>query len=92
MAMILFIVIRRLFMDAEVWPVALGGLAYVYLWWVGILVFDLGFIWHRYVRQSVAIETLSAWNNGNDPPPKVALCLAGRGPRGPKELTMLEGS
>ena len=77
MGMILFIVIKRLLIGAEstpVWPVALGGLAYVYLWWLGILVFDLAFVWHRYVRQSVAIETLNAWTSGVDPQPKVTLC------------------
>jgi hypothetical protein len=78
-ALVLFIIINRLFLSPEstptpVWPIALAGLAYVYLWWLGILVFDLAFIWHRYVRHSVASETLNAWNTGNDPAPKVTLC------------------
>jgi hypothetical protein len=45
-----------------VWPVMLGGLAFVYSWWVGILTFDLAFLWHRYVRNNVAARTLHAWH------------------------------
>ena len=52
-----------------VWPVALAGLAFFYLWWLGILLFDLAFIWHRYIRYSVAVRTLSEWHRGLDARP-----------------------
>lgn len=55
------------------WPVALAGAAFLYLWWLGILVFDLAFIWHRYVRNAVAVDTLSAWAEGHDAWPTVTL-------------------
>jgi hypothetical protein len=48
------------------WPVVLAFLAYVYLWWLGVLVFDLTFIWHRYIRFSVATQALGAWHQGED--------------------------
>jgi hypothetical protein len=45
-----------------VWPLILGGAAFLYLWWLSILLFDLAFVWQRYVRQSVANETLRNWH------------------------------
>ena len=35
------------------WPLLLGGAAFIYLWWLATLLFDLGFVWHRYVRHAV---------------------------------------
>ncbi|WP_321797930.1 MFS transporter [Caballeronia sp. J97] len=43
------------------WPVVLGGAFFLYAWWLAILIFDLAFVWHRYVRNSVALDTLRAW-------------------------------
>jgi hypothetical protein len=72
--MVLAIVVGRLTQaDAPAWPVALAGLAFIYLWWLGILVFDLAFVWHRYIRSSVAMRTLSEWNAGQDAWPEVTL-------------------
>ena len=45
------------------WPVVLSGAAFLYLWWLATLVFDLSFIWHRYVRNSVANDRLREWNS-----------------------------
>jgi hypothetical protein len=59
--------------DAPVWPVVLAGLAFLYLWWLGILLFDLAFIWHRYIRNSVAVDTLGEWQRGRDAWPKVTM-------------------
>jgi hypothetical protein len=44
--------------EAKLWPVflALGG--FTYLWWLAALVFDLIFVWHVHVRQSVAMKRL----------------------------------
>jgi hypothetical protein len=44
--------------DRKLWPVALGGVAFVYLWWLAALLFDLVFVWHRYIRGSVATTVL----------------------------------
>jgi hypothetical protein len=35
------------------WPVVLSAAAYLYLWWLAIILFDLTFVWHRYIRQGV---------------------------------------
>lgn len=43
------------------WPAVLGAAGFLYLWWLGILIFDLAFVWHRYIRQSVAIKQLNKW-------------------------------
>jgi hypothetical protein len=43
------------------WPVLLGGAAFLYLWWLAALIFDLAFIWQRYVRNSVANDRLREW-------------------------------
>jgi len=47
--------------DMPVWPVLLAGAAFLYLWWLGILLFDLAFIWHRYIRHNIAVDTLAKW-------------------------------
>ncbi len=39
--------------DVSLWPFAIGGAFFFYLWWLGALVFDLSFVWQRYVRSSV---------------------------------------
>ena len=35
-----------------VWPVFLATAAFLYLWWLAALLFDLVFIWHLYIRHS----------------------------------------
>ena len=50
--------------DAPIWPVFIAGAGFLYLWWLGILVFDLAFMWHRYIRRSVAAENLWFWKEG----------------------------
>jgi hypothetical protein len=54
----------------EAWPLVLAGAAFLYLWWLGILTFDLAFVWHRYIRNSVALETLGYWYHGKEAKPK----------------------
>lgn len=58
---------------APVWQVVPAGLAFLYPWWLGILIFDLAFVWHRYIRNSVAVRTLSEWYRGQDAWPDVTL-------------------
>ncbi len=63
-AVVAFIVVWRLTdgtSHAEVWPVLLAGGVFLYAWWLGILLFDLTFVWHRYIRRAVAIRTLTHW-------------------------------
>jgi hypothetical protein len=28
----------------------IGGALFLYLWWLAVVMFDLIFVWHRYVR------------------------------------------
>jgi hypothetical protein len=42
------------------WPLVLASAAFIYLWWLSILIFDLVFVWHRYIRHSVAHDYLFA--------------------------------
>jgi hypothetical protein len=51
----------------RIWPVLLAGVAFLYLWWLSILLFDLAFVWHRYVRRSVANLRLQQWNSHGIP-------------------------
>lgn len=44
-----------------IWPVLLASAAFLYLWWIAVLLFDLSFVWHRYIRHSVGAETLQHW-------------------------------
>lgn len=44
-----------------VWPVALATAGFLYLWWLGALIFDLSFVWQRYVRGSVTNRRLRDW-------------------------------
>lgn len=56
-----------------VWPVLLAAAGFLYLWWLATLIFDLAFVWHRYVRRSVANQRLREWGpqelrrSGDDP-------------------------
>ncbi|OLL27226.1 MFS transporter [Burkholderia sp. SRS-W-2-2016] len=65
------VVIRMLDVtDKPLWPVVMAGAFFLYAWWLAILVFDLAFVWHRYVRYSVALDTLRSWRqNGEDAKP-----------------------
>ena len=68
------VLVRLLGGDAAnpTWPMLLAGAAFLYLWWLGILIFDLAFVWHRYIRNSVAIDTLRQWKHGRDAMPRSA--------------------
>jgi len=46
---------------------ALGGsIAFLYLWRLGMIVFDLAFVWHRYIRNGVSVRTLRDWRLERD--------------------------
>lgn len=42
----------------SIWPVLMAAAAFLYLWWLAILFFDLTFVWHRYIRRSVSIDRI----------------------------------
>lgn len=44
----------------------LACVPFVLLWWLGIILFDLAFVWHRYIREAVCVRTLRAWHNRKD--------------------------
>ncbi len=41
----------------NLWPMFPAGAVFLYLWWLVALLFDLTFVWHRYIRMSVPIFT-----------------------------------
>ncbi len=43
---------------APSWPMVMGAAAFLFLWRLAALVFDLIFIWHRYIRHSGAMTFL----------------------------------
>lgn len=45
----------------SVWPVLFSGAAFLYLWWLAALIFDLGFVWQRYIRNALSNDRLMAW-------------------------------
>lgn len=49
------------------WPVLLGGAAFLYLWWLAALIFDLGFVWQRYVRNALSNKRLMTWRGYTKP-------------------------
>ena len=54
-----------------VWPVLVAGAFFLYLWWLATLLFDLAFVWQRYIRRSVAHDRLREWRAG-EPAEKAA--------------------
>jgi hypothetical protein len=44
----------------DLWPVFLAGALFVYLWWLVALLFDLVFVWHRYIRRSGELQYLKS--------------------------------
>ncbi|HEY0549763.1 MAG TPA: hypothetical protein VGF13_09180, partial [Verrucomicrobiae bacterium] len=48
--------------NPELWPVVLCVLAFLYLWWLAAQLFDLVFIWHRYIRSNLANDMLKKFD------------------------------
>ena len=38
--------------DLSLWPLILANAAFLYLWWLSALLFDLVYIWHQYIRST----------------------------------------
>lgn len=63
--------------DAEIWPIVLGGAAFFYLWWLAAMLFDLVFVWQRYVRHSAAVNGMERFvTRGYQPAPSTRLAAA----------------
>jgi hypothetical protein len=64
--------------DANIWPVVLAGGAFFYLWWLTAILFDLVFVWQRYVRHSAALVRIGELvTKGYQQPPTARLATAG---------------
>lgn len=63
-----------------IWPAVTAGAFFIYLWWLGILVFDLAFVWHRYIREAVFVKALRHWRRGKDAPPCTKMGLGAAPP------------
>lgn len=59
-----------------IWPLVLGALMFLYLWLLGVMMFDLAFIWHRYIRNSIALYAMRAWRKDQPSPPVKAPAAA----------------
>jgi hypothetical protein len=56
--------------DAQFWPLLLGIAAFFYLFWLSTLLFDLIFVWHRYIRHSAAtVRVCELTKEGYSPAP-----------------------
>jgi hypothetical protein len=60
------------------WRVLVAVLAFLYLWWLGSQLFDLVFVWHRYIqgdaahrflRDAVQRKDFNPKNDGPEEPP-----------------------
>jgi hypothetical protein len=45
------------------WPIWLASAGLLYLWWLAGLLFDLVFVWHRYIRHGFSIKFLRGSSN-----------------------------
>jgi hypothetical protein len=50
--------------DKPVWPVVLAAAAFIYLWWLAALLFDLVVAWHHYIRRSAILNRLNEISGG----------------------------
>jgi hypothetical protein len=53
--------VKVLKVGPPVWPLILSWLAFCYTWWLSILIFDLAYVWNRYVRHGTAIDRMGVW-------------------------------
>jgi hypothetical protein len=63
-AMVAYVVGRHLYSAngtgdiGPIWPVFLATAAFLYLWWLAALTFDLVFVWHLHIRQARALARM----------------------------------
>jgi hypothetical protein len=60
-------VVSTRFLDGkhELWQVFPAAAVFFYLWWLVALIFDLTFVWHRYIRSGVPIVGEKSWAGAN---------------------------
>ncbi|SOD92665.1 hypothetical protein [Spirosoma fluviale] len=44
--------------ESVIWPLLITAAGFLYVWWLTALLFDLVFIWHIYIGQSVALKRM----------------------------------
>ena len=57
LVLLVFAVANEALIDAPtgpLWRVIVSILIFLYLWWLSSLLFDLAFVWHRYIRGDAA--------------------------------------
>jgi hypothetical protein len=62
--MILFRLLVMSTPDLSLWPLVLANAGFLYLWWLSALLFDLVYIWHRFIRSyrtTMTLQTLRKW-------------------------------
>lgn len=76
--LVLFLIVPRLiflsneYSDFSLTLALIGLAAFFYFWWLAALIFDLGFVWQRYVRQEGIETKIGDWRNlPRKPPGKV---------------------
>ena len=50
--------LRSLSTSKPEWPIVVGSMFFLYVWWLATLLFDLSFVWHSYVRWSTALNAM----------------------------------
>ncbi len=50
--------LRALSTSKPEWPIVVGSIFFLYVWWLATLLFDLSFVWHSYVRWSTALQAM----------------------------------
>ena len=56
------LILKRHHAIGAIWPVVPATAAFLYLWWLAALFFDLVFVWHLYVRHSQFLSTLDRFH------------------------------
>jgi hypothetical protein len=62
---VLFIKFHNQMAAMPLWPALSAGGIFLYLWWLASLIFDLTFVWHRYIRSNVALSHMDEINTGH---------------------------
>jgi hypothetical protein len=68
--------------QGPIWPLFLAGAAFLYIWWLAIVLFDLTFVWHLYIRHSGAQKYIEARLKEADGPNAARAQPARGDPRG----------
>lgn len=78
-AVALVLVFANIIIDTDhktIVPVLMGSAAFIYLWWLAVLVFDLTFIWHQYIRNALALRRMQECFSNSYQQPFVSRSIA----------------